>query len=637
MANATDYKPISDYAVIGNLRTVALIGRDGSIDWCCFPHLDRGSVFAAILDAKRGGRFKVSAPGIEMGEQQYVKDTNVLETRFVSGGGRLTVTDFMPLSGDIHVCGRSNAPHEIHRVLHAEGEDREVEIEWSPRFDYARAIPRIEKKGNGWIAAGPADTMTLCGVEDARISDEGFGPVLRSRFRIRSGDRRVIVTRWGSEDTDLPPEDSITMSRETAAIWEEWAHREGVVRAEEWAGEWLPMVVRSELLLKLLTHADTGAIAAAPTTSLPETIGGVRNWDYRYTWIRDASLTVQALVSMGHKSEAIELLYWMERVSAARCEEEWNLQIMYGLHGESDLDEKGLEHLEGYRGSRPVNIGNGAAKQFQLETYGELLNTGYELVRRGKKLEPKLSEFIGRVVEHLLGVWEKPDYGIWEMRAGARHFTYSKIMAWVALDRAILLAERHGFQGDAVQWRRERETVRGQILENGYNRDLGAFTLAYDSRDLDAANLRIPLLEFLPIDDPRVQGTIDRTIEQLTEKGLVYRYHTDDGLPGEEGAFGLCSFWLSDALALSKRLDEAWEFFTTMARHANHVGLFSEQIDPATGEFLGNFPQAFTHIGFINSLLYLAYGEGKKIPEHAPIGSSLHREMILNTLEPGKR
>jgi GH15 family glucan-1,4-alpha-glucosidase len=625
MNSADEYKPISDYAVIGNLRTLALIARDGAIDWCCFPHLDGPSVFAALLDARRGGRFRVSLSGGGRGEQRYVTDTNILETRFHSAGGRLTVTDFMPLSGNIHGCGQSQAPQEIHRIIHCEGEGVEVEVEWSPRFDYARAATSIQKGEGGWLAMAGGQKITLCGHVGGRITDEGFGPVLRGRFRMADGERRALITRWGSEEWGCIISDSMEAMGRTKAVWEEWAHKEGLVRTEEWTGEWLAMVIRSELVLKLLTHADTGAIAAAATTSLPEVVGGMRNWDYRFTWIRDASLTAQALVSLGHKAEAMEFLQWIERASEARCEHEWNPQIMYGLHGETDLQEKELSHLEGYRGSRPVRLGNAAEKQFQLETYGELLHTGYELVRRGGETEGSLRLFLNRVADYLLSVWKTPGHGIWEMRTPPRHFTYSKVMSWVGLDRAILLSERFGFPGDE-RWRHTREAIREQVMQQGFDPDLGCFVQSYDSLELDAANLRIPVLEFLPADDPRVQGTIDRTMERLLENGLVYRYHADDGLPGKEGAFGLCTFWLVDALALSNRMEEAWDVFNGIAGRANHVGLFPEQFDPASGEFLGNFPQAFTHIGLINSVLYLAHAEGRKVPEPAPIGTPLHRQ-----------
>jgi GH15 family glucan-1,4-alpha-glucosidase len=622
------YKPISDYAAIGNLRSVALIGIDGSIDWCCLPHMDSPSVFAALLDYRKGGRFRISAAGQNSGEQFYVEDSNVLATRFRTETGTLTVFDLMPIYGNIKGCEGSEAPPEIHRIIECEGGDAEIEIEWSPRFDYARSITRIEKIYGGWLASGGNDRMTICGIAEAEISDGEFGPVLRANLRISGGTKKVLITRWGADNLSYDLNDSLEAMDRTVRIWHEWAHKEEVTHSDVWAKEWLPSLIRSELVLKMMSHADTGAIAAAPTTSLPETIGGVRNWDYRYAWIRDSSMTAQALISMGHETEAIELLEWMERVSASGSGDGLNLQIMYGIHGGSELDEQELSHLEGYRGSRPVNIGNGAAKQFQLEIYGELLSTAYELARRGRKLDSHIVEFLRKVVDHVESVWEKPDYGIWEVRGEARHFTYSKVMAWVALDRAIHLSEQFGFPGDVDQWKRTRSEIRRKILEHGYNREIGSFVLAFDSDELDAANLRIPLLEFLPFDDPRVQGTINRTLGNLTENGLVYRYRFDDGLPGEEGAFGLCTFWLVDALALSGRLDEARSIFENAIRHANHVGLFAEQFDARTGEFLGNFPQAFTHIGLINSALYIAYAEGRDIPEHAPIGTPEHRSKV---------
>lgn len=621
------YKPISDYAAIGNLRSVALVGRDGSIDWCCFPHMDRGSVFAALLDHRRGGRFRISAPEGETQIQQYVSDSNVVKTTFRGGAGRLTVTDFMPLEGDIHDCGKSSAPPEIHRILGCEREGIEVEVEWSPRFDYGRAATSIERVDHGWVARGGEDLLSLAGMEEGEIADEGHGPVLRARFRMKKGEQRTLITRWGTAETGVSLEDSVETMRSTVEIWQEWAHREGIVHSHEWAGEWLPLIIRSALACKLLTHADTGAIAAAPTTSLPETIGGVRNWDYRFTWVRDASLTAQALISIGHSTEAVEFLHWLERVSAAGSED-WNPRIMFGLHGEHEMPEEELKHLEGYRGSRPVNVGNGAADQFQLEVYGEFLNMGYELLRRGEKLEPEIMDFLHKSADYLHEVWEKPDQGIWEVRGEAQHFVYSKVMAWAGLDRAIHLAEGYGLEGDVEKWREAREKIRKTVLEQGYDKEIGAFVQAFGSKDLDAANLRIPLLEFLPFDDPRIQGTIDRTLEELTENGMVYRYLNDDGLPGKEGTFGLCTFWLVDVLALSNRLDEAEEIYEKMIAHVNHVGLLSEQIDAKTGEFLGNFPQAFTHIGLINSALYLAYAKGRPIPEPMPIGTPEHKKSV---------
>jgi len=324
----------------------------------------------------------------------------------------------------------------------------------------------------------------------------------------------------------------------------------------------------------------------------------------------------------------VDLLDWMEHVTAAEFEKDGKLQIMYGIHGQVDLEEQELDHFEGYRRSRPVRVGNKAAEQFQLEIYGEVLTSAYELARRGLPLDEHVAGFLTKVANHVQEVWTRPDYGIWEIRSEPRHFTYSKIMAWVALDRAIQLATTYGLEGDVPSWERTRSQIRAAVLEHGYSERAGSFVMAFDWDDLDAANLRIPLVEFLPCDDPRVQNTIDRTIERLTEDGLVYRYLVDDGLPGKEGAFGLCSFWLVDALALFGRIDEALEIFEKAAGHANHVGLFPEQFDPATGEFLGNFPQAFTHLGLINSVLYLAHAQGKPIPETSPIGTPAHREQV---------
>lgn len=621
-----NYKPISDYGAIGNMRSVALVGRDGSIDWCCFPYLDQPSVFAAILDSKKGGCFRVGMNGMKAGEQEYIKDSNVLRTTIQDGERQLIITDYFPLEGDINGAGNSSAHPEIHRLIECRGQEAEVSVEWSPRFDYARASTQISSIHGGWLAKGGKYRMSLAGIEDVEVRDEGYGPVVRGKFKMRSGERRLLITRWGTDFTGCEIEGSLETMKQTARIWHDWAHMADAMHSDEWAGDLIPQVIRSELVFKMLIHADTGAVAAAPTTSLPETIGGVRNWDYRYAWIRDASLTAQALIALGHSSEAVELLHWMEKVSAAQYDDAWELQIMYGLKGEPDLDEYELSHMEGYCSSTPVRIGNGAAKQFQLETYGEILNTAYELMRRGQKLHPRIMSFLRHVADHVTGVWQRPDYGIWEVRGGPQHFTYSKVMAWVALDRAVQLANRYGLSGDIENWSRNRDEIKEQVLRDGYNREVGAFTIYYGSTDMDAANLRIPLMEFLPPDDPRVQGTINRTIEQLTENDLVYRYIADDGLPGKEGAFGLCSFWLVDVLALSKRLDEARKYFSRITELANHIGLYPEQFEPGSGKFLGNFPQAFTHIGLINSALYMAYAEGKEIPEHAPIGTPEHRD-----------
>ena len=439
----------------------------------------------------------------------------------------------------------------------------------------------------------------------ADLTSDKLGSVMRARVRLVSGQTMALVMRYGSTDAGHSLEDACRRLRETIATWRDWVT---ITSSDRWwAGESTPQVIRSELVLKLLTHPTTGAIAAAATTSLPESIGGVRNWDYRFTWIRDAAFTVQALMAVGHRAEALDFLAFAERAAMSR-DDVWGLRIMYGLRDETQLHERELTHLSGYRNSRPVRIGNAAARQRQHDIYGELIGSAYQFVTAGGMLEPDLLSFLSRVADQASVVWPEPDEGIWEIRREPQHYVYSKVMVWVALDRAIRMAMRSSLRGNVGRWTRERDAVHRNVLEHGYDPELGAFVQAYGGRALDASNLLIPMMEFLPSDDPRVERTVDLTLERLTDRGMVYRYLTNDGLPGSEGAFGLCTYWLVDALALRGRLDEAWELFDGMRGRANHLGLYAEEINPQSGEFLGNYPQAFTHIGLIISVLYLARG-----------------------------
>ncbi len=625
--NNNGYKAISDYGIIGNLRSVALISKDGSIDWCCLPRMGSPSVFASILDAHRGGFCKISPAGGGIGTQKYIGDTNVLKTQFQLDESSFSIVDFMPLEGDINGRNGSKAPPEIHRLLECQSGSVEVEIIWAPRLDYARKTTGMEKSATGWIARCGPDILNIEGLENEKLVEDNYGSFLRARFRLDPGDSKAIVIRWGSNNNSRHDIDKTISALETTLkTWSDWADREGLVEKRVWAGDQSRMVTRSALVFKLMNIADTGSFAAAPTTSLPEHIGGVRNWDYRYAWIRDAAMTAQALISIGHQEEAVDLLHWFEEVSKTCMECNRELQIMYGLHGETDLEEFELEHLEGYKGSKPVNIGNKAFDQFQLEVYGELVSTAYELARRGHQFTKDIAKFIAWVADYVVEVWERPDYGIWEVRGEPRHFVYSKVMAWVALDRALLLARHYGLEGNIERWQAEQERIREEVMQKGFDKDLNSFVQSYGSKEMDAVNLRIALMEFLPATDPCIQGTVNRIMEDLMENDLVYRYISDDGLPGEEGAFGLCTFWLVDVLALSNRIDEAERIFNNIVDHSNHLGLYAEQIDPETGEFLGNFPQAFTHIGLINSSLYLAYAHGLEIPEHDPVGTPKHRE-----------
>lgn len=609
------YVRIADHAAIGNLLTTALVARDGAIDWCCLPELDAPSVFASILDAENGGCFRIAplvgdAPAL-LGQQAYLPHTNVVETTFTVGAGRLTVTDFMPLAGPLAQVEPPDTRPEIHRLVRCEGSAIDVSVEWSPRFDYAAAETTIEAHERGFVARAGEEVMALAGLPEGtgRIEAAGRGVAVRARFVLSPGERIAFVARYGSTETEAPPGHTAALLGATCASWHDWAHDRRVRRP--WAGEWMELVIRSELALKLLTHPTTGAIAAAATTSLPETIGGERNWDYRFSWLRDSAFTVQALLAVGHRAEALDFLQWAQRSSMAHSHDEWGtLRIMYGLRGEPVNGERTLDHLSGHRGSRPVRVGNAAGTQRQHDIYGELMAAAYEYIRRGASLEPELLGFLSRVADMASVAWREPDDGIWEVRNGPHHFVYSKVMVWVALDRAVKLARRGIIDGNAERWALERDAIRAEVLEKGYDQELGAFVQAYGSKALDASNLLIPIMEFLPPDDPRVQGTIDRTIERLTRDGLVYRYFADDGLPGEEGAWPVCTFWLVDALALSGRVQEARRFFSELVARTNHVGLFAEEIDPGTGEHLGNFPQGFSHIGLINSVLYLARAEG---------------------------
>jgi GH15 family glucan-1,4-alpha-glucosidase len=515
-----------------------------------------------------------------------------------------------------------------------------VMLEWSPRFDYARAAAEIETDGAVAVARGGGGELRLDGLPDgARVESDADGkPVLRCALMLRAGERKALLCAWRDDAAGWRVDEWADALRSTTGAWREWVASRDEGQPCDFAGEWQPLVERSGLVLKLLTSPRHGGIAAAATTSLPEEIGGERNWDYRFSWIRDASFTAQALVALGHRDEAADFLHWAERV-CMQNDVEGRLRLMYRLDGGTDISESELPHLDGYRNSQPVRIGNKAADQFQLDIYGELLGAAYELARLGESIDAKLWRFLSRVADKACSRWQKPDYGIWEVRSEPRHFVYSKLMVWVALDRALRLADRFGLEADRARWRHTRAAVHAEICERGWNEERGAFVQAYGSDALDAANLMMGPVGFLPIEDPRVQATIDRSLEELTENGLVFRYRTDatdDGLEGHEGAFGLTTFWMIDALALSGRLDEARAMFEGVARRANHVGLYAEEFDPGSGAFLGNFPQAFSHIGFINSAVYLAHAEGVDTPQPAPIGSAAERAERLGRVRAGR-
>lgn len=618
------YEPISHYGMIGNLRTVALISKNGSLDWCCLPHINGPSVFAALLDHRKGGRFAITL-GDSESWQEYDTGTNVMHTWMHCKDGEAITTEFMPLWGDLNGKGRSQSVPEVHRMVECIRGKVDLDVEWSPRFDYARGLPEI-RRTEVWTAASGGSVLTLSGFQEGEVRETPYGQSVKGTLPLEAGDRRAMICRWG-DGTAQSEEYTWEMLRKTSRAWKAWTNIGMLARDPDWAAPWTHMLVRSELALKLMIHADTGAMVAAPTTSLPEVKGGSKNWDYRFTWIRDASLASQALLFLGHEREAVEFLEWLEKVSEPSPGQPWEPRIMYGCHGENVEADYLLRHLEGYAGSRPVRIGNTAVEQKQHEVYGELMNIGYALLRRGTELDRGTKAFLARCADKVCDIWDTPDSGIWESREEPKHYVYSKVMMWVALDRAFHMSEQFGLEGDVEKWRSTGDAIAQAVLEKGYDEYQGTFVEYFGSTKLDAANLRIPVMEFLPFSDYRVQGTIDRTMERLMVNDLVYRNeHVDE--EGREGAFGICTFWLVIDLALSGRLAEAKRIYEGALRYAKNLDLLPEQIDPYTGEFLGNFPQAFTHIGLVNAALYIALGEARDIQVPPPIGTREHRQIL---------
>jgi len=606
------YTPIEEYGVVGNLETCALVAPDGSIDWFPFPHVESPSVLGAVLDANDGGRFRI-APAEEFeGSQKYVERTNVLETTFTTEDGAATVTDFLPPAGRV-----DHPKRVLYRRVTCQRGTVDFEIEYEPRFSYALAETTITATERGTRAEGDEERTLLESPVDLEIGDgRATGDV-----SLDGGETAWFMLRCtGAEDASTDPEAALT---DTVEYWRDWAHDcDGAEDDCVFEGPWHDLVVRSSLVLKLLTHAETGAIAAAPTTSLPEDIGGVRNWDYRFNWLRDAGFTIQTLMDLGHVDEADDYFEWF--MGLCHTDGPEKIQPLYGLHGDPDLTERELDHLEGYRNSRPVRVGNGAVEQTQLDVYGELLLGVDEMRCYGRKLDDEDWAAIRNIVDYVVDVWDERDSGIWEVRSGAEHFVYSKVMCWVALDRGIAMATDEDRDAAIDSWRDARERIRADVLEKGYDDELETFVQFYGSDTIDATGLLLPVVGFLPFDDDRVQETIDTVESRLVEdEALVRRYDGDDGLPGSEGAFVLCSCWLIDALALSGRVKEARERFEALNEYVNSLGLVAEEIDTDTGSYLGNYPQAFSHIGMINSAQYVGFASGHEIAGPAPMGIRL--------------
>jgi GH15 family glucan-1,4-alpha-glucosidase len=604
------YRPIEDYGAIGDCSSVALISRTGSIDWLCWPHFNSPSTFGAILDDRKGGRFRICPVGRFGVERRYVGDTNVLETTFITDTGRLRLTDLMPVD-DFDAYDHQLWPdHSIIRKVECVGGQVEVDILFEPRPDYARCMPRIERRGDhGYFCNQKETVLTLR--TDAPLDDESDSTRLTGRVRMREGQTLQFVLALDRYEPAvlIPLGDHVeAMIRRTIEYWEWWA---GKCR---YIGPHRDAVVRSALAIKLMTFSRSGAVVAAATTSLPEDIGGIRNWDYRYCWLRDAGLSLRALFDLGYSDEGSAFFSWMLHTTRKSLP---NLHIMYDVYGNIDLDEYELDHLEGYRGTSPVRVGNGAYDQLQLDTYGEVATAAFEYVAHGHSLDASQKRMLAKTGDALLKRWREPDEGIWEIRNERKHHTYSKVMSWVTVDRLIRLHEHGDLKIDLERYKKERAIMRREIEERGVDQELGAFVNAYGTKEMDASLLLIPDYGFVPADDPRMLRTFDLIQEQLADGCLLYRYKYDDNLPGTEGAFGICSFWDEEYLARIGRVDEAMAHLEEMLEYANDVGLYAEQIDPSTRMQLGNFPQAFTHVGLINALMMIADRLGQGVPDQA--------------------
>jgi GH15 family glucan-1,4-alpha-glucosidase len=592
------YRPIEDYAVIGDGLTAALVSRDGSIDWACFPRFDAPSVFGRILDSRRGGHFQV-VPAIPFtSSRRYLENTNVLETRFMADGSEVELADLMP-------AGAAAQPPRTNRIvrrLRGRRGAMQFSIALDPRFDYGRrGCSWEEREGHGIRAISGSEAVTLYTAMPFEISANGASATVT----VAAGEVHWLTLEYQDDPRVWHTPSHAGLSQtfdETCEYWRRWASR---CRR----GMYGEAVLRSALLLKLLGYAPTGAIVAAPTTSLPERIGGVRNWDYRYAWVRDSAFVLYAHYLVGQFEEGAAYFDWLLSVVPDGPE---TLQVLYGVNGETRIDEHVLDHLEGYERSAPVRVGNAAYSQHQLDLFGDLIDCAYLLNKFGRPFSPRVWSFLRASADHVLTIWRKPDLGIWEMRSEPQHFVYSKAQAWVALTRAAKLARACGSEGDIAGWEAASDTIMREILTRGTDPVTGSFVQAYGSDQVDASLLCLQLRKVVRPNDPRMLATIERITRELDaagpgaaeRTGLIRRYRTsrvDDGLPPGEGLFLMCSFWLVDCYAEMGRVDRAQRLFERLLGYANDVGLYAEEFDPATGRHLGNFPQAFTHVALINA------------------------------------
>ena len=595
ISNSKAYLPIEDYGLIGDLYTVALVGKNGSIDWCCIPNFDSPSVFGAILDSAKGGFFRIAPlenAGIDL-KQMYLPSTNILITRFLSHAGVSEITDFMPIKH----TGTALNQHHLVRAVHVVNGSFSFEMTCQPAFNYARDAHAVHLSRDGVVFQ--SGNLTLALSSSVPVEEDGRGGV-HATFTLHEGQWAYFFLE-SSSDRGIVPHQPTQAEYEdsflaTERYWHSWLSQ------CRYQGRWREMVQRSALALKLLTYAPTGAIVAAPTTSLPEGIGGVRNWDYRFTWLRDSAFTLNSLLLLGFSQEAEAFMNWlMGRV--VELEADGSLQPMYTIHGGHDMTEHTLDHLEGYRQSRPVRIGNGAYTQQQLDVYGEVMDA-LSIYNHYKDMSHTGWLHVCQQLDWLSKNWQSTDEGIWEVRGGDQHFVHSRVMSWVAFDRALRIARDRGFPAPEDAWTNIRAQIYNEIMDKGWSEEKQSFVQYYGGDAIDASALLISLTKFTGAADPRMLSTIDRIQRELTRPPHVYRYNVElaasDGLAGEEGTFSICSFWLVEALARAGRVEEAELALEQMLTYANHVGVYAEEIGPG-GEALGNFPQAFTHLSLIEA------------------------------------
>jgi len=577
---------IEDYALIGDLQAAALVERGGSIDWLCFPRFDSGACFAALLGTPEHGRWLLAPDGGGESSRRYLHNTMVLETTWETDDGGVRIFDFMP--------PRGNAP-DVVRIVEGVHGRVEMRSELVIRFDYGAVVPWVRRSDDARIAVAGPDALCF------RTPAHTRGVQMRtvSEFTVEEGERVPFTLTWFSSHHEIPERiDPFIALEETQSFWRDWCAE----CTADLTPEWSELLQRSLMTLKALIYAPTGGIVAAPTTSLPEWIGSVRNWDYRYCWLRDATLTLLALLHADHVNEALDWRRWLLRAVAG---DPADLQIMYGVGGERRLTELELPWLPGYEGSAPVRIGNAASEQLQIDVFGEVMDALYQARVHGLGKEPHAWPVQKTLLDYLERTWREPDDGIWEIRGDRQHFVHSKAMAWVAFDRAVRSVEEQDLDGPVDRWRSVRDEIHADVCKHGFDKKLGSFVQAYGSKHLDASLLMLPLVGFLPASDARIRGTIEAVERELLQDGFVLRYRTHtndvDGLPPGEGVFLPCSFWLVDCYELLGRHDEAYRLFQRLVGLANDVGLLSEEYDPAENRLLGNFPQAFTHLALVNS------------------------------------